>query len=328
MDGLTGTGYADPERRLEAARAFDALVASGASPSALFDFLDASGGFSAVFEESLLVRRLFESDFFFRCQSAELGRLFSLLESVPEGVPYPAFLTWQLAGSRSSKAAALAYDCRAVLSRARKSCPVANPHSWPAGRLVRHADRRLSELCREDAFLSMPEKLGRAKAALVLKNIGYSLFQGRMLQPDFFASLDGHLKDVMLDGVERTMGPVFAVKFAKAVISGPFSLEYKKRVVGIMRNRHCGQDDFGICRPKHAPVFGGCSSFQEFMLGAVCAGRDVSMGLRSSSFALFLLCARPSWLREWAEIDAAEVAKWLDCADVLAALGDTEGTEE
>lgn len=306
--------YSDIEKKLALSREFDGILGSAAPASEVFGFLDSAGGLGSVFDESLLVRRMFESDFFFRCKDGELGRFMELVSDPASPKPYIAFLAWQLLSSRSSRTQALRYECRKRLADVQKEAPIRHPYRYrPAFGDLRRFDEHAAELCAEDRFL---EIVGDKDIVLAVSNVGYSLYQGRMMQPDFLSALPENLRPLLLDGVNLTIGQTFAVKFAKAVISGCFPLDLKLRVV-----RMFGGAFFGASR--FSDIIGRYSSFQEFALDMTVSGKC----FETSTFALYLLAERPQWLVEWIDADADGAPRWLGGADLkaLARMGVENG---
>ena len=275
----------------------DELISVSARPSEIFDFLDSCGtqeDVVRVFSESMFFQRLFQLDFFLTCDRPEADRLFGFADCVP--AHDKSLFSMQVLLSGSGKAQYAKYRYRRKLNDMASAFGAFNPYIYLRGDTadkMRSLDGNCFASAVSGNMLALPRLLDDADFAFFADNVGYSLFQNRIAQLDFFSSLERERRKALVKGVFRTMAPRHYVRFVKSVLASDLDFADKAGVVGWMKSV-----GLSFCSKSGRPYYellSECSSFQELALRDSVSGE----GELSGNFALHLLIHEPENLRVW-----------------------------
>lgn len=280
----------------------DLFIADGEQPSTIVAFLQQHDYmFKEICADSLYWTRLFQLDFFLKCN--KLCREYILSKLPDIDIEYKAFFVWQILLSDSLKANEVKYKCRKLLNEIWRS-PCAHPHASAGCAWFKSVDTECAQFATKDCILTIPMTLPKHEFERVYNGIQYSLFRARLLQYDIFAAIDIYKQYIMMSRALCLRNGVIDMNclrfFLQVLDSGEddkvklaFYKKFRESIFETPEDFLSSSINVDVMRLIHE-----CSSGEEFIMKMAIYGNDMTPYV-----VLQLMALRPKWIKTWAKVD-------------------------
>ena len=283
----------------------DSFITDDEKPSTVIAFLQQHDYmFKEICNGSLYWTRLFQLDFFLKCD--KIGRDYILSKLSDIDIEYKAFFVWQILLSDSLKANEVKYKCRKMLDEIWRS-PCSHPHSSSYCSWFKTIDTECAQFSTKDCVLAVPMTLSKSDFERVYNGIQYSLFRARLLQYDVFASIDTYKQFIMMSRALHLRNgklDMNCVRFFLQVLDSDEDDNvkltfYKKFRESIFETPETPEDYLSSSVSGDVmKLLYECDSGEEFILKMTIFNYEMTPYV-----VLQLLALRPKWIKAWARAD-------------------------
>ena len=290
-------------------KVLDVFIADNEDPLIVVTFLQQHDYmFDELIAGSLYWNRIFQLDYFFKCNRDCRKYIVSKLQDIP--LATSACFIWQILASNSIKANEVKYECRILLKSILNKAAPMHPYKYlySGFSVVKEVDKACEKYACDDSILSIPFMLKLDAFRDYYTSISHSLFSARMLQYDLFSVVDIYKKWIMLGNAEKST-PLDAIRFILQLLDSGEELEVKKQVYEHMRHAfefmpNISNEVIRLANDEVRSLILSCSSVEEFMLKSTIYNYEMNPFI-----ILHLLMMKPKWIKTWAKIDG----NGLDC---------------
>jgi len=263
----------DISTQVSLSKILDTFILDNESPSVIVEFWKKYDyAFADIISYSLYCNRLFQLDFFIKCNTDEQEYIITKFKDLL--IDDVAMLTWQILKSDSDKVHHVKCKLRQELKWILEYGPK-HPYEHRHEIFISALDNVCCKLAESDRISELPLLIQRSKLIPYFKYISYSLFQKRLMQYDFFSNLDDAAKYVFLEEIFKQCKRYDIVRFVLQILNSDESVDVKLHCLYHMEQTTSFYTT-DILNSKTLDIVSQCKSFSELMLKMTIFNADVS----------------------------------------------------